>query len=103
MPDYYEDEMKQSQLSARSYAQSAVTRIHGQGQSQGDGMSVLSGATFDTALLDPRNRGQLGSNINDDARSIQIDFDDLRSVITDITDDDAQSILTQQTIIKKWD
>lgn len=108
----YEEEMKQSQLEYRSYAQSAggqsrggqsgityISGVHGQSGQVYDDVTVLSGATFDTQLLDPRNRPQ----IDDRASTIQIDFDDLRSVVTDITDDDAQSILTQQTIIKKWD
>merc|ERR1712083_567365 len=73
--------------------------------------SVLSGATFDTQFLDPRNRpserasvpraelndndfyerqmGQIPSN-----ERIEIDFDDLRSVVTDITDSDAQTVMT---------
>ena len=65
--------------------------------------SVLSGATFDTSLLDLRNRPESMEFV--DANSIQIDFDDLRSVVTDITDndEDARSILTQATSIKKWD
>merc|ERR1712228_203399 len=65
--------------------------------------SVLSGATFDTSLLDQRNRPQSSEFV--DASTIEIDYDELRSVVTDITDndDDARSILTQATSIKKWD
>merc|ERR1712048_193363 len=68
--------------------------------------SVLSGATFDTSLLDQRNRPQrFGSDGVVDASTIEIDFDDLRSAVTDITDNDtdAQTILSNATNIQKWD
>lgn len=74
--------------------------------------SVLSGATFDTTLLDPRNRPQENVNLYGTAAPsdgtnlgdrIEIDFDDLRSVVTDITDSDAQTVMTNVSNIKRWD
>lgn len=74
--------------------------------------SVLSGATFDTTLLDPRNRPQENPDLYGmvEQRSeiglgdrIEIDFDDLQSVVTDITDSDAQTVMSNMTNIKRWD